>query len=185
MFGDTNQCYPVEPTDMSYDYFKLVPISEMCPRRIKMKDVEDNARYDPQTRDLLTEFLDSGKLKHQFQPPQDSYYNICYLNKTRRHISQECCNRFTANKECYEIEFKYKGPKERYRIAVNMAMLGTKNMRNKEMYNMQLYNIDSINKNDEGNLEFMLNGQTFSHSEFRESLIPAFCVTVYKYQGGQ
>ena len=49
---------------------------------------------------------------------------------------------------------------------------------------MQLYNIDSMNENDEGNLEFMLNGQTFSHSEFRESFIPAFCVTVYKYQGG-
>ena len=30
----------------------------------------------------------------------------------------------------------------------------------------------------------MLNGQTFSHGEFRESFIPAFCVTVYKYQGG-
>ena len=103
----------------------------MCPRRVKMKYVEDNARYDPQTRDLLTEFLDSGKLKHQFQPPQDSYYNICYLNKTRRHVTQECCNRFTENKEYYEIEFKYKGPKERYRIAVNMLMLVTKNMRNK------------------------------------------------------
>ena len=65
-----------------------------------------------------------------------------------------------------------------------MPMLVTKNMRNKEMYNMQLNNIDSINENDEGNLEFMLNGQTFSHSEFRESFIPAFCVTVFKYQGG-
>ena len=31
MFGDTNQCDPVEPTDMFYDYFKSVPISEMCP----------------------------------------------------------------------------------------------------------------------------------------------------------
>ena len=30
MFGDTNQCDPVEPTDMFYDYFKSVPISEMC-----------------------------------------------------------------------------------------------------------------------------------------------------------
>ena len=42
-------------------------------------------RGDPCT----TEFLDSGKLKHQFQPPQDSYHNICYLNKTRRHVTQE------------------------------------------------------------------------------------------------
>ena len=56
-------------------------------------------------------------------------------------------------------------------------------MRNKEMYNMQQYNIDKIQENDGGDLEFILNGQTFSHSEFRESFIPAFCVTVYKYQG--
>ena len=56
-------------------------------------------------------------------------------------------------------------------------------MRNKEMYNMQQYKIDKIQENDEGNLEFILNGQTFSHSEFRESFIPAFCVTVYKYHG--
>ena len=63
MFGDTNQCDPVEPPDMFYDYFKSVPITEMCPQRVKMKYIEDNARYDPQTRDLLTEFLDSGKLK--------------------------------------------------------------------------------------------------------------------------
>ena len=62
-------------------------------------------------------------------------------------------------------------------------MLVTKNMCNKEMYNMQQYNIDKIQENDQGDLEFILNGQTFSHSEFRESFIPAFCVTVYKYQG--
>ena len=97
MFSDTNQCDTFEPTDMFYDYFKSVPISEMCPRHVKMKYIEDNARYDPQTRDLLTEFLNSGKLKHDFEPPQESYHNICYLNKTRRHVTQECCNRFTEN----------------------------------------------------------------------------------------
>ena len=72
MCSDTNQCDTVEPTDMFYDYFKSVPISEMCPRHVKMKYIEDNARYDPQTRDLLTEFLNSGKLKHNFEPPQES-----------------------------------------------------------------------------------------------------------------
>ena len=68
MFGGTNQCDPVEPTDMFYDYFKSVPITEMCPRRVEMKYIEEYARYDPQTRDLLTKFLKSGSIKHQFQP---------------------------------------------------------------------------------------------------------------------
>ena len=69
MFGDTNQCDPVEPTDMFYDYFTSIPISEMYPRRVEMKYIEENARYDPQTRDLLPKFLKSGSIKHQFQPP--------------------------------------------------------------------------------------------------------------------
>ena len=183
MFGDTNQCDPVEPGGIFYDYFTSIPITEMCPRRVETKCIEEYARYDPQTRSLLTEFLEDGYIKHQFKTPIDSYHNICYTNKTRRRITQECCNRYTENLDYVEIEFKYKGPKERYRIATNMPMLVTKNMSNKEMYNMQQYNIDKIQENEEGDFEFILNGQTFSHSEFRESFIPAFCVTVYKYQG--
>ena len=137
MFGDTNQCYPVKPGGIFYDYFTSIPITEMCPRRVEMKYIEEYARYDPQTRSLLTEFLENGCIKHQFKTPIDSYHNICYTNKTRRCITQECCNRYTENLDYVEIEFKYKGPKERYRIATNMPILVTKNMRNKEMYNMQ------------------------------------------------
>ena len=33
-------------------------------------------------------------------------------------------------------------------------------------------------------LYFIFNKQRFCYSEFRESFIPAFCVTVYKYEGG-
>ena len=113
MFGDTNQCDPVEPSDMFYYYFESVAVSEMCPRRVEMKYIEEYAQYDPQTRDLLTKFLKSGSIKHQFEPPVDSYHNICYLNKTRRHVTQECCNRFTENLEYYEIDFKYQGDREK------------------------------------------------------------------------
>ena len=65
-----------------------------------------------------------------------------------------------------------------------MPMLVTQNMRNKDMFNMEQYNIDNIEESEDGNLIFTLNDTTFSHSEFRESFIPSFCVTVYKYQGG-
>ena len=68
IFGDTNQCDPVEPTGIFYDHFKSIPVSEMCPRRIEMKYIEENALYDPQTRDLLTKFLKSDSIKHQFDP---------------------------------------------------------------------------------------------------------------------
>ena len=65
-----------------------------------------------------------------------------------------------------------------------MPMIVTQNMRNKDMFNMEQYNIDNIGESEGGNLVFTLNDAIFSHSEFCESFIPAFCVTVYKYQGG-
>ena len=65
-----------------------------------------------------------------------------------------------------------------------MPMLVTQIIRNKNMFNMEQYNIDSIGESEDGNLIFTLSDTTFSHSEFGESFIPAFCVTVYKYQGG-
>ena len=162
MFGDTNQCDPVEPSDMFYDYFESVALSEMCPRRVEMKYIEEYARYDPQTRDLLTKFLKCGSIKHQFEPPVDSYHNICFLNKTRRYVTQECCNRFTENLKYYKIDFKYQGHREKYKVAVGMPMIVTQNMRNKDMFNMEQYNIESINENDEGNLEFTLNGTVYN-----------------------
>ena len=185
MFGDTNQCDPVEPSDMFYDYFKSVAVSEMCPRRVEMKYIEEYARYDPQTRNLSTKFLKSGRIKHQFEPRVDSYHNICYLNKTRRHVTQECCNRFTENKEYYEIDFKYQGHREKYRVSNGMPMLVTQNIRNKNMFNMEQYNIDNIEENGDGNLNFILYGTIFSHSEFRESFIPSFvlpCINIREEQ---
>ena len=146
-------------------------------------DIQEYARYDPQTRDLLTKFLKSGSIKHQFEPPKDSHHNICYLNKTRRHVTQEYCNRFTENLEYYEIDFKYQGHREKYKVGAGMTMLMTQNIRNKNMFNVEQYNIDNIEENEDGNLNFILNGTIFSDSEFRESFIPSFCVTVYKYQG--
>ena len=58
-----------------------------------------------------------------------------------------------------------------------MPMLVTQNMRNKDMFDMEQYNIDNIEENEDGNLNFILNGTIFSQSEFRESFIPSFCVT--------
>ena len=46
MFGDTNQCDPVEPGGIFYDYFISIPITEMCPRRVEMKYIEEYARYE-------------------------------------------------------------------------------------------------------------------------------------------
>lgn len=66
-----------------------------------------------------------------------------------------------------------------------MPLLVTQNLRDKDLFNMQLVEIDGIEESgDDDDLIFHINKQRFCYSEFRESFIPAFCVTVYKYQGG-
>lgn len=81
MFGDTNQCDPVELRQVHYDYNTSIPVSEMCPKRVEMKYIERYARYDPQTKYLLTKFLNKGIVEHQFEPRQEFDINACYKNK--------------------------------------------------------------------------------------------------------
>lgn len=47
MFGDINQCDPVENgSQVHHDYFTSVAISEMCPKRVELKYKEVCACYD-------------------------------------------------------------------------------------------------------------------------------------------
>ena len=71
MFGDTNQCDPVELRQVHYDYNTSIPVSE----------IERYARYDPQTKYLLTKFVNKGIVEHQFEPRLEFDINVCYKNK--------------------------------------------------------------------------------------------------------
>ena len=83
-----------------------------------MTSKEEHARYDPQTRDMFTKFLGTGIVNHQFEPRVPSY-----LNKTRKNVTEECCDRFTQEQDCQEVEFKYQNGREKYKVFVGMPML--------------------------------------------------------------
>ena len=91
MFGDINQCDPIEKgSQIHYDYFKSVLLYGMCPKRIEITYIEEHARYDPQMRDMFTKFLRTGNVNNQFEPRVRSYHNICYLNKTPEGVNAGC-----------------------------------------------------------------------------------------------
>lgn len=138
MFSDTNQCDPVEKgRRIHYNYFESVAISEMCPRRVQMKYKEGCSRYDIKTKDMLTKFLETGKVTAKFALRKPLYKNICYLNSTRQNVTRDCCERFTAGKTCYKIVFVYDGNKETFiniehknLISVCLSMLPVKENEN-------------------------------------------------------
>lgn len=65
-----------------------------------------------------------------------------------------------------------------------MHYLATTNLAKRDIFNMMQFELTKIDHDAEGNLLFMFGDKIFEHSVFAESFIPAFCVTVYKYQGG-
>ena len=116
--------------------------------------------------------------------PQPSYTNICYLNKTRRRITEDCCNRFSADKESMLVGCRYQGKLEKYSIAPEMPLLVTKNMRHHNLFNNQECKINNFNESGVVVEDEEHNMITLKLMEFRDGFIPAFCCTVYKYQGG-
>ena len=61
-----------------------------------------------------------------------------------------------------------------------MPIIANQNMKKRDMFNMMEFKIETINENEEGNLESEIDNETFSLNEFRESFLPNFCNTVYK-----
>lgn len=111
MAGDINQCDPINDHSIIYNYFTSKAVEEMCPHQRELQYIEKSARYDGKTRQLLEDFLNNKRLARHpktFNPPKKLYKNICWLNDTRRRVTESCCNRFVENKKSYEINFKYK-----------------------------------------------------------------------------
>ena len=144
LFGDTNQCSPMEEGSRIHDdYMTSIPISEMCPRRAELKYIENCSRYDT---DMLTRFLDYGVVEGKFQPIGQYYRNICYLNKTRRHVTAECCERFTQDKDRVEVSFKNNSNSEQYKVPAGMPVLVTRNIKKYDMFNTMEFKIKEINE---------------------------------------
>ena len=152
----------------------------MCPRRVELKYKEGCARYDTKTRDMLNTFLESGKVEPKFAPRQSLYKNICYLNSTRQKVTKDlyCCDRFTVGKQSYKGEFMYEGKKEKYNFWVDMPMLATTNLKSEEVYNIMEFEVEYIDSQT-----VTIADTVFPIDKFAHFFIPAFCCTVYKYQG--
>ena len=128
---------------------------------------------------MLETFLKHGKVSKYFQPVDRKFYkNICYLNSTRKKVNADRCNQFTKGKRYETVDFKYDNEKETYKVCQDLPVLATKNIKEKNIFNTMEFKIEEI----EGN-KFKVNSEWFDEKAFSESFIPAFCVTVYKYQG--
>ena len=89
--------------------------------------------------------MKTGKVQAEFPAIGKYYKNICYLGKTRKNATELCCYHFVQNKDHCEVNFKYNGKIEHYKVAVGMPMLVTQNLKKEEMYNMMEFEIEEMN----------------------------------------
>ena len=180
MFGDPNQCEPVEGgSQIHYDYLESKTVREMCPRIETLQYIEKSCRYDKQTHEMLKTFLKHGKISTYFQPIDKKLYkNICYLNSTRIKVNTDCCDQFTKDKRYETVEFKYDNKKETYKVCQNIPIMATQNIKDAGIFNTMEFIVEKVREN-----RFKVNNEWYDIKEFSESFIPSYCVTVYKYQG--
>ena len=57
---------------------------------IELKYIEESARYDKKTYNMLSNFLKTGQIKEKLGDYVGSYVNICYFNSTRIEINKIC-----------------------------------------------------------------------------------------------
>ena len=183
MFGDNNQCEAVENgSHIKYDYQESASISQMCPTKYTMSYIEESCRYDKQTHNILSTFLKHGKVSAYFEPIGEYNKNICYLNKTRKQVTEQCCDRFTKDKKSVTVEFRYDNGKESYKISEGIPLIATINNKDRQIFNTMEFILEEVKK-ENNETSFKIKDNWYDLSEFSRSFIPGFCVTVYKYQG--
>ena len=64
-----------------------------------------------------------------------------------------------------------------------MPILATVNIKDCDMFNTMMFKINNIDYLDKYDMKITVGKDVFNLVEFRNCFIPAFCVTVYKYQG--
>ena len=183
LYGDTNQCDPVEGSSrLKYDYTKSPAILDMCSETIELEYIEKSARYDNKTFEMLSNFLKTGRLNQKLANYTDSFVNICYFNSTRIEVNKMCSDAFCEGKKHLKVNFYYNGSKEEYKVCDGTPVIWIDNMKDRKMFNRQQSTVKRINKNG---FTIKENNEKFSIDDFRKTFNLAFCITLYKYQGAE
>ena len=180
MYGDHNQTSPVESDSIIlHDYTKSHAMHQMCPNRVELEYIKGLSRYDHRMNELLSSFLKTSTLKHKFKPINNTIMkHICYLNKTRKKITAQCCDLFTKDKDYKELSFRFNSSTELYKICKGMPVIATCNLKEHGIFNMMEFTLEDMDDK-----RFLINNTWLDKDVFTNSFIPGFCSTVYRYQG--
>lgn len=186
--GDPNQCNSCEDGGKVYDYTLSDAVKQICPNLVVCEYIENSGRYNMKLKLILDELLEHGTISHKFSPvakDKNVVVNLCKFNNTRVQINTPYCNAWAHDShDSIEITHHYQSKEETYKCFVGMPVMCTQTIKKYNMCNSQKFVIEEITDK-----YVIVNGQQFTIVPtkgeycFGYCFVPAYCVTVYKYQG--
>ena len=172
LFGDNNQCDPVDIN--IYDYVNSLSVKQMVGNNIEVLEYK-GYRYDEKMYEILVNYQRTGILEGIKKSDIPYNRNICYRNSTRKEVNTKICEKYGGE----SIWFKPDNMK--YKVKIGTPVIALNNLKEINIYNNQMFEVVKI---DEKNV--VLTGDIIIPMKvFKNDFTVAYCVTVYKYQGGE
>lgn len=180
LFGDVDQCKPVEGSGKWYDYttnpltLNLVDYNIM-----KVEYKPQFARYDKTLYDILIYFKQHMKLPYTLHDRKwlvNCLTGISKWNKSRAKANEKCQAIYEAGKQSFTIDKK--------KWIIGQPIISIDNIKHNQIYRSALYSIvsyagDTVVISDAHKVNIDV-----KTSEFNKIFEDGFCLTVYKAQGG-
>jgi hypothetical protein len=118
--------------------------------------------------------------------PFKSYTNICFTNKRRIKINEECMNRYLKEnsglKTCDITKLSYDKNTQDYKLCKGMPLISRVNMSSLEVFNNETFICNKIN---DLTIEVSngLKSLTIEKKIFSKLFLLGFCITTHKSQG--
>jgi hypothetical protein len=120
-----------------------------------------------------------------------SYVNLCYTNKTRKEVNQECMERFLDenptsyilyNKSIFVPELMYDKNTQNYTLSKGMPLISRMNQKSLKIVNNEMFECKEITDKDvtvfNNKKELII-----PIEKFNKLFMLAFCITTHKSQG--
>lgn len=180
--GDFHQLPPVNDGD--YDYADSLALYALC-KGVKLELVKCRRSDDIMFKICLS-VLKGKEVKHLFGKEQ-TYKNICYTNRMRRHVNAVCMKKWINEKNPDVVVHVAKNKDDKQSqdmvLSVNMPLIASQSNMNIGIINNETFVIKEIDEEQMKVINDLGEMLTIKYNDINKNFYPAFAITCHKAQG--
>jgi hypothetical protein len=189
LFGDGNQCTPIESNGKWFDYHESTLVKQLVDcKMVKMLYKPELGRYDEALYDVVTYFKKTRKLPDSCKSKKEKFcwVNVCKTNKKRKELNEMVYAKFLEkNADMKSVKIGTR------KFTVGMPVMCCMNLTDIGIFNAQIFKVSKINKEEivltRNKKEYRVPFDVVSRVADKKNQIyvieHGFAFTVYKIQG--